>query len=144
MFYLKYLCGMFLAFSGGVIIAGGVYAFIAVIGVIPRLAQKTKTEQYARLYEEAVMLGGISGAAIDALHFKTQINIFVGSLLSFCGGVFLGVLAMSLAEVLNVIPIFTRRARIQQGIFYFILCIAIGKFVGSILYFTVPGFYKPQ
>jgi len=48
---------------------------------------------------------------------------------------------MSLAEVLNVIPILTRRGRLQHGMFYFVLAIALGKLVGALLYFLIPGFY---
>ncbi len=42
---LKMLLLIVLGFGGGVVIAGAVFAFIAIIGVVPRFAQKTKTEK---------------------------------------------------------------------------------------------------
>lgn len=57
--------------------------------------------------------------------------------LSFCIGVFYG----SLAEVLNILPILTRRVRLTQGMRWFICAVAVGKLVGSLLYYFVPGFY---
>ena len=47
--------------SSGTVVAGGIFAFIAIIGVVPRLAQKTKTEKYIMIYEDAITLGGILG-----------------------------------------------------------------------------------
>jgi hypothetical protein len=35
-----------------------------------------------------------------------------------------------------------RRGRIQRGMFYFVLAIAIGKTVGALLYFLIPGFFE--
>ncbi|HBF66425.1 MAG TPA: hypothetical protein DDW34_12705, partial [Clostridium sp.] len=56
-------------------------------------------------------------------------------------GIFIGVLAMALAEVLNVMPILLRRSRIAKGLPWMLLCFALGKMLGSILYFCVDGFY---
>ncbi|MPN21163.1 hypothetical protein SDC9_168542 [bioreactor metagenome] len=48
---------------------------------------------------------------------------------------------MALAEVLNVMPILLRRSRIAKGLPWMLLCFAMGKMLGSILYFCVDGFY---
>jgi stage V sporulation protein AB len=138
----------FLAFSAGTVIAGAVFAFITVIGVVPRLAQKTKTIRYVFLYEEAIIFGGLAGAATQfwIIRFPVEtvgvvLTTGVAFVFSFCIGVFVGCLAVSLAEILNVIPIMTRRVHIQQGMFLIVLAIAFGKLAGSLLYYTVPGFY---
>ncbi|WP_443084038.1 stage V sporulation protein AB [Vallitalea guaymasensis] len=36
----------------------------------------------------------------------------------------------------------TRRFNIKVGMAYFIVTLAIGKLIGSLLYFIIPGFYK--
>ncbi|MFR5772662.1 MAG: stage V sporulation protein AB [Lachnospirales bacterium] len=46
-----------LGFGGGIVISGAVFAFIAIIGVVPRLVQKSHTEKYIKLYEEAHNMG---------------------------------------------------------------------------------------
>lgn len=57
----KYIALSIIGFSGGVLIAGGVFAFIVILGVVPRLAQKTKTYRFITLYEDYIILGGILG-----------------------------------------------------------------------------------
>ncbi len=57
-------------------------------------------------------------------------------------GIFYGGLAVSLAEVLDVVPILSRRGRIKEGMMYFMFAIAFGKLIGSVLYYFVPGFFK--
>lgn len=127
--------------GSGVVIAGAVFAFIAIIGIVPRLAQKTKTENYIMLYEEAIILGGIFGTTTLVFDYYIPLAKPIVAILGVFIGVFYGVLAVSLAEVLNVIPILSRRGRIQQGLKYFVCAIAFGKVLGSVLYYFVPGFF---
>jgi stage V sporulation protein AB len=61
--------------------------------------------------------------------------------MGLAGGIFYGVLAMSLAEVLDMLPILSRRGGVRRGLYYFVLAVALGKTVGSLLYFLIPGFY---
>ncbi|MCL2217181.1 MAG: stage V sporulation protein AB [Defluviitaleaceae bacterium] len=138
---LRHAASIFVGFASGVIVAGAVFAFITAVGVVPRLAQKTKTNQHIRIYEMAIGLGGLLGVAAVTMQIYLPIGTPAVVILSLFVGIFLGCLAMSLAETLNVIPIFTRRARLQRGIFFLILAIAIGKMAGSLMYFLVPGFF---
>lgn len=130
-----------MGFGSGIVIAGAVFAFIAIIGIVPRLAQKTKTENYIMLYEEAIILGGIFGTSTLVFDYYIPLTKPIASLIGGLIGVFYGVLAVSLAEVLDVVPILSRRGRIQQGLKYFICAIAFGKVLGSVLYYFVPGFF---
>ena len=138
---IKAIMAVILAFSSGIIISGAVFSFIAIIGVVPRLAQKTRTEDKIRFYEEAIIWGGIIGTASMIYDFYIPIGKFFAMLYAGCIGIFFGCLAVSLAEILNVIPILTRRGRIQTGLKYFILAVALGKLMGAIIYSRVPGFY---
>lgn len=138
---VKGILAIIIAFASGIIISGAVFAFIAIIGVVPRLAQKTKTEDKIRFYEEAIIWGGIIGTASMIIDFHLPIGKFLASLYAGCIGIFFGCLAVSLAEILNVIPILTRRGRIQTGLKYFILAVALGKLIGSIIYSRIPSFY---
>ena len=136
---LKYGALAMLGFGSGTVIAGAVFAFITIIGVVPRLAQKTGTAKYVKYYETAIVAGGIFGTLAGIFNFYIPIGIF-SAVVSLCVGIFYGVLAMSLAETLDVIPILTRRGRVQQGMFFFIIAIALGKLCGSLAYFLIPGF----
>ena len=138
---IKHAASIIIGLGSGMVVAGAVFAFITIVGIVPRFAQKTCTTQHIKIYESAIVAGGIFGTIVGAVHFTLPVGSFVVAVLGLAAGIFFGSLAMSLAEVLNVIPILTRRGRIQQGMFYFILAIALGKMIGSLLYFLVPGFF---
>ncbi len=141
MVIVKYLCLILLGFGAGIVISGAVYAFIAVIGVVPRLAGGTGTQKYVKLYEEAIIAGGIFGSLFMCFDLYFPIGRGAVMLYALLVGMFYGCLAVSLAEVLNVIPVLARRARVRQGLKWFITAIALGKLAGSLLYYFVPGFY---
>ncbi len=137
----KAILPVFISFSAGMVIAGAVFAFIAIIGVVPRLAQKTHTTTHIKLYEEAIIFGGIFGTLTMAFDFYIPIG-YLAILYTLAIGIFFGCVAVSLAEILDVIPILTRRGRIQAGMFFFVLAIALGKLIGALLYYCIEGFYK--
>ena len=60
MFLKQLFLGFFGVCAGG-IIAAGVFAFLAMIGVFPRLMGRSKTPGQAKLYETATILGGVWG-----------------------------------------------------------------------------------
>lgn len=51
-------------------------------------------------------------------------------------GIFVGCLVMSLAETLKALPVISRRIHLAVGLQYVILAIALGKLIGSLVYFT--------
>jgi stage V sporulation protein AB len=50
-------------------------------------------------------------------------------------GMFIGCLALAIAEMLDSIPIFARRIAFRHGMGLAILGMAMGKLAGSLLYF---------
>ena len=50
-----------LGLGAGTVVAGGVFALITSIGFMARLAGKTHTGKYAKIYESCVVLGGTFG-----------------------------------------------------------------------------------
>ena len=125
----------FIGLSSGVLVAGGLFGFIVSLGVVSDFADRTHTAGNVRLYEDAVALGGIVGNLLSI--YKIPLPWLSGMLGIFgiLSGVFVGCWAMALTEVLNVFPIFTRRIKLTKGIAYVILGVALGKGVGSIIYF---------
>ena len=47
-------------------------------------------------------------------------------------GIFIGCLAMALAESLRVIPIFVKRLKMKEGLPIILIAIALGKLAGTI------------
>lgn len=135
-----FLNQLFLGFIGlcaGGVIAAGIFAFLAIIGVFPRLIGKTKTNKHIFLYETLIIIGGTVGNMIDLYEFPI---LWGGSLLlgifGASVGIFVGCLVMSLAETLKALPVLNRRIHLSVGLQYLILSIGLGKLVGSLIYFT--------
>ena len=70
--------------------------------------------------------------------------LWIGStvliLWGFFAGMFVGCLALAIAEMLNSIPIFARRIGFRHGLGVAIAAAAFGKLLGSLLYFA-KGIY---
>ena len=138
---IKHAAAAFIGFGSGLVVAGAVYAFLTIVGIVPRLAQKTSTTRHIKVYESALLAGGVFGTLAGTFQFYLPFGAAGAITVSIANGIFIGCLAMSLAEVLNVIPIFSRRARLQRGMFFLVMAIAAGKLMGSLLYFLVDGFF---
>lgn len=140
--FLNNIVLAFIGFSSGVVVSGGVFAFIAAIGVVERMAQKTKTVNYIKFYEEVIILSGIVGCTYIFWNYEVHLCALFSVIYCFCLGIFVGTLAVSLAEVIDVIPIFMRRVRLKNGLSALILALALGKTIGSILYFVYESFFS--
>lgn len=136
MWILEILIGMIM----GIVVSGGIFAFIVVIGIVPRLIQRTKTASHILLYESLIMLGGVAaGLTLLGNRLLTGgwwIEIVIG--VSY--GIFLGCLAVALAEVLNVLPIMCRRMKLAKDLPWLLLVMALGKTAGVLAYYFLPGF----
>lgn len=139
---LKYLILILLGIGGGAVISGAVFAFIAIIGIVPRLADKTKTSRHIVFYENAIIAGGIFGVFTIMFNYYLPIGVIPAMAFGLSIGIFYGCLAVSLAEVLDVMPILSRRTMLYKGIKYFIIALALGKAIGSIMYYFADGFYQ--
>ena len=140
----------------GLMVAGGVFTVLFVVGMIPRFAGKTDTARYEVLYEEFIIAGSTLGCILSVFDFPymfgewvemlppTIYDVVVWILLAAIGifsGIFVGCLALSLAEMIDSIPIFTRRIGFRHGIGVAVIAVALGKLCGSVIYFCMH-FYE--
>lgn len=133
---IKYILLIIISVSGGVVVAAGVFAFITMIGVFPRLASRTNTSAYIYCYETAIIVGGAIGNFVTV--FMPEISIFGGIgllLFGFFGGIYVGCLSMALAENLKVIPVLVKRTGLKQGLPWMIAALGFGKALGSFYQF---------
>lgn len=136
---MTYILLIIIGLCGGFTIAGGVFALISAIGLIPRLADKTRTARYIKSYETAIFYGGTLGNLFSLIKFQWNIP-FYHIIFCFTGlfiGIFIGCLATSLAESLQVTAIFSRRLKLHHGLGFIVLFTALGKLIGSLLYFII-------
>ena len=71
---------------------------------------------FIRIYEDAIVLGGIWGTTAMFIRYRLPSVPLLLGCYALCTGIFVGVLAMALTEVLNVIPILLRRTRLTKGL----------------------------
>ncbi len=133
--------------SAGLLISCGVFTVLFVIGLIPRFAGKTHTGSKVMWYEESVIWGTLVGGIVSVFYEKIDIfkmlgkgvQIFSLSFSGFFAGIFVGCLALAIGELLNTIPIFSRRIGYRHGLGLAVTSMAFGKFAGSLYYF-IAGF----
>jgi stage V sporulation protein AB len=129
---IKVIVVIFFGFAGGLAVGSGFVAFLTVMGIIPRVTQLTKTNKMIHHYEWAVVLGAIVGVFLSLQDPILGISPYFLIPLGITGGIFVGMLAAALTEVLNVIPILAKRVRLDGKIIILIMAIVLGKIVGSI------------
>lgn len=127
-------------FAGGIVLSTAIAAFIAIIGIVPRIALKTQTNKHYFALGTAITLGICLGSLLTIWKPYIPIPKVFISIISFAFGIFIGGLAVSIAEILDVIPIMSRRAHLKRGIYLFIIAFAMGKMVGALYYWLYPGF----
>ena len=132
---LRSLVLAFVGVSAGGIVAAGVFAFLAIIGVFPRLIGKTHTSSHIWLYETIIILGGILGNIFFLYGIRIPFGGWLLPVFGLFGGIFVGCWSMALAEILDVFPIFVRRVKLLRGIKYVILGVALGKGIGAFVFF---------
>ena len=155
--FLKQLFLAIIGLSSGLIVSGGVFTVLISVGLIPRFAGKMHVARKIFVLEEMVVLGTLTGDFFSVFtdlsmagDFVLSHRLFVTStegvwrllgtllliLIGTFSGIFVGCLALAIAEMLDTIPIFARRIGFRHGLGFAVLGIALGKLAGSLIYFT--------
>lgn len=143
-----------LGFGGlcfGLLSAAGVFTILTAVGLIPRFVGKTHSAKEIFLYENLIILGTITGGVFSLFGDHLKLGAWLQSILApdiaIClskgilmiaglfAGMFIGCLALAIAEMLDSIPIFTRRVAFRHGLGFMILSIAMGKLFGTLYFF---------
>ena len=148
---IEYLITIFAFFGFGLLSSGGVFTVFVTVGLVPRFADKTHTAHKILLYENSIVAGAILGCLFSV--YPEVVEQFVGQaglanipswgfwsnlilwVFGIFAGMFVGCFAIAIAEMLNTIPIFTRRISLGKGVGIVMLCLALGKTIGSLFYF---------
>ena len=145
--------------SYGLLSAAGVFTVLVAVGLIPRFAGKTHTARYVLLYEEKLIFGTLAGCFVTVFpeysqwgsflreQFPEKMRLWMATgvaaqaVFGLFSGMFIGCLALAIAEMLDSIPIFARRISFRHGLGWAILGMAAGKICGSLFYFATE-FYR--
>ncbi len=130
---------MFIGVSAGTLVAGGLCSLLTTIGIINRLAFKTKTVKWIHLYEKLIFWSAITCIyaylCMPNFHMRGFYSVIPLAVIGLFMGIFVGCLAMSLTEALDASAILFRRIHLSTGTKYIILAAALGKLVGNAVYF---------
>ena len=151
MYDIEGLIVIFSFFGFGLLSSGGVFTVFVTVGIIPRFADKTHTAKKIVWYENCIVAGTIAGClcsvykenikelgGIAALSMVSKPELWGELLLAVFGifsGLFVGCFAIAIAEMLDTIPIFTRRIQLGKGVGIVMLFLALGKTIGALFYF---------
>ena len=132
-----YVFLIIIGFSGGALVAAGVCALITSTGIVTRMADQSHTAASIRTYETIITLGAVFWNLFWIYFIPIRIPVVGIVLIGLFQGVFVGCLAVSLAEALDGIAIFSRRVKLYQGVGMIILFTALGKSIFAVVQFLL-------
>lgn len=160
--FLKQILLALIGISSGLIVSAGVFTVLISVGLIPRFAGKMHVARKIFALEEMVVLGTLVGGFASVFSDWGMVGKFVREhqlfgegatdglwnligtaflvIFGLFAGIFVGCLALAIAEMLDTIPIFARRIGFRHGLGVAILSVALGKLTGSLIYFTQQVF----
>ncbi|WP_028548727.1 stage V sporulation protein AB [Paenibacillus sp. UNC451MF] len=124
---------MFIGLAGGIAVGSGMVAFLVVLDVIPRLAQISRTYHLIRWYEASVIAGSLFFTLSDFFNWSYSFLPMAAGLFGLFAGGFVGMLAGALTEVVNVLPILTKRIGMGSYMIWLLMAMIFGKVLGSLL-----------
>ncbi|HLS53197.1 MAG TPA: stage V sporulation protein AB [Tissierellaceae bacterium] len=123
-----------IALGGGLVVGGALAAFLTLIKLVPRLVQLTETRKSIKLYEYSLSIGSLIFIIFYFSELSLKFSNILTSIFSLMMGIFVGLFSSALAEVLNVIPVLTKKLKVEDEKQYIIYTLTLGKVAGS-LYF---------
>ena len=152
MAFLRQCVLAFLGLSAGLSVASGVFTVFTAVGLVPRFAEHTKSSDHILRYENAIILGCFlgnlfslfaeltPGLRLQALSSERALAMLILGIAGIFTGIYVGTLAVSIAEMLDAIPIMVHRINLRRGVSLVITGLAIGKLIGSLFYY-INGVY---
>jgi len=122
-----------LGLAGGLAVGSGLVALLIVLDLIPRLAQVANAYRMSVWFETAVICGSLYWTFADFMSWK--LSLPSGLFLSTTGlidGMFVGMLAAALTEVMNVLPILAKRMNLSAYMVSLVMAMVLGKTLGSL------------
>lgn len=131
--WISWLLIAFIGFSGGIAVGSGFVAFLVMLDLIPRLAQISRSYHLIQWYEGAIIAGALFFTYSDFYKWHLYLTPWTTSIVGIFSGIFIGMLAAALAEVVNVIPILAKRLGMGAYLLWLLTAMILGKVVGSLL-----------
>jgi stage V sporulation protein AB len=128
-----------LGLAGGLAVGSGLVALLIVLDLVPRIAQLACGYRKSIWFETAIIAGAVFWSLADFLEWRLRLPRSAAlSVIGLSDGVFVGMLAAALTEVMNVLPILARRLGLSRYMIGLLMAMVFGKVAGSLfdwLYF---------
>lgn len=118
--------------AGGFAVGSAFVALLIVLDLIPRLVQLTRAYRRAAVFESAILSGALYWSCADFFDLNFAFHESILLLPAVFQGVFVGMFAAALTEVLNVLPILSKRLKLRPYLFWLLIAMALGKVAGSL------------
>lgn len=128
---------MMIGFAGGLAVGSGFIAFLSVLGIIPRLTQLSKARNLLTVYGACVIMGSLFGTFLSFTNIHWNQPLLILMIWGGFHGVFNGMLAAALTEILNVFPLLSKRIGMKQYLLWLLMAIVFGKVFGSLFQWTI-------
>lgn len=129
---LERLVEIMIGFASGLGVGAGFVGFITVLGVIPRLVHLSKTGHLLSVYSTCIVSGLLMGTYLSFTELSWGQPLVVLVIWGGFHGIFNGMLAAALTEVLNVFPILSKRIGLDSYLLSLLMAIMFGKVAGSL------------
>lgn len=122
-----------LGLSGGLAVGSGLVSLLIVLDLVPRLAQLARAYRMSLWFETAVISGSMYWTFADFLEWKLRLSSVVVLIVTgIFNGLFVGLLAAALTEVMNVLPILAKRMNLSDYMVSLVMAMVFGKTLGSL------------
>lgn len=128
---------MLIGFGGGLAVGIGFVAILTVLGIIPRLIQLSKSQVSLKVYGACVIIGSLFGTFLSFSNITWNFSIVILMIWGILHGIFNGMLAAALTEVLNVFPIISKRIGVDKYLLWLLMAIVFGKVAGSLFQWII-------
>lgn len=135
------LLEVLIGLAGGLVVGGGLSMLFITLGIVPRLTILSGLKKRMVIVKLSVLTGAFFSSLIYTMDLRFPVGKFVLPIIAVFMGVFVGMLASALAEVLDVLYIIASYSGIIKFIYILVFSIIIGKIAGSLFYWLTPGFY---
>jgi stage V sporulation protein AB len=119
--------------AGGFAVGSAFVALLIVLDLIPRLVQLTKAYRRSSVFESGILMGALYWSCADLFNWSFKLSANLLLLPAIFQGLFVGMFAAALTEVLNVIPILSKRLKLKPYLFSLLIAMVLGKVTGSLV-----------
>lgn len=128
-----------IALLHGLLVGGAFAALVALLGIPVRLKSLFRLPIPIRALSLCTVAGALLGCWFTLTEVRLPLPPWTAAVFALGCGVFVGMMAYALSEVLEVFPATVGSLHLGRGVALLLLALALGKMAGSICYWLNPA-----